>query len=182
LKELEHTSKEEKKQFLTPLVNGYKILKDPEPQTVSSDLHLFTWGELASTPNILKNENHYQLQQTPQREIIAHNLSNISVQKKIEKEARYFILKNSKKQNSLIQNTGSLKRRNINLTPSGMKLLNSVRRGKLFCKIDHPISINSFDRNFNIVNTPINVEKNFSSGKRNLSSISVKSTVHVKKK
>ncbi len=76
LKELKHIEEEEKKFLTTPNINGYKLLKDPLPNPGEIDKNpLFTWGEVASTPNILK-EGRFSVQQTPIREDIAHSLAS----------------------------------------------------------------------------------------------------------
>jgi hypothetical protein len=106
----------------TPVVNGYKIIKDPEPIPGQIDpVPIMVWGEIASTPQILKSEKRFTVPSTPTREYIAHNLSNISQAKKI-KELND--VKNKKTQQTFVKS-------NLNtyeLTPKAMKLLSSVRR------------------------------------------------------
>jgi hypothetical protein len=71
----------------TPNIRGYKLIKDPEPKPIDS-IPLFTWGEIASTPNILssRSENKFLIPQTPVRETIAHNLVNKINKKPIGEE------------------------------------------------------------------------------------------------
>lgn len=106
----------------TPVVNGYKILKDPEPIPGQIDpVPLMVWGEIASTPQILQSEKRFTVPSTPTREYIAHNLSNLSQARKIKEINE---VKHKKTQQTFVKS-------NLNtyeFTPKAMKLLSSVRR------------------------------------------------------
>ena len=59
----------------TPNINGYKLIKEPKPIPGEIDKNpLFTWGEVASTPTIIK-EARFSVPQTPLREDLAHSLA-----------------------------------------------------------------------------------------------------------
>jgi hypothetical protein len=76
LRELKEIEEEEKKLFTTPNINGYKLLKEPSSTPGEIDKNpLFTWGEVASTPIIIK-ENRFSVPQSPIREDIAHSLAS----------------------------------------------------------------------------------------------------------
>lgn len=63
---------------VTPVINGYKLIKESDP-TPSDSIPLFTWGELACTPNLLnQTSNKFSIPVTPSRETLAHNLVNKS--------------------------------------------------------------------------------------------------------
>lgn len=81
LKNLDSKSKEEQISTVTPMINGYKLLKEPESNPGQIDkVPLYTWGEVASTPNVLElNERKFIIPQTPDRENIAHSLANRSL-------------------------------------------------------------------------------------------------------
>ena len=106
----------------TPVVNGFKLLKDPEPIPGKIDpVPIMVWGEIASTPQLLKSEKRFIVPSTPSREFLAHNLSTINQAKKM-KEVNNTKLKKS--QQTFVKS-------NLNtyeLTPGAMKLLSSVRR------------------------------------------------------
>ena len=106
----------------TPLVNGFKFLKDPEPIPGKIDpVSIMVWGEIASTPQMLKSEKRFTVPSTPSREFLAHNLSNINQSKKM-KEVNDTKFKKSRQ---------TFVKSNLNtyeLTPGAMKLLSSVRR------------------------------------------------------
>ena len=79
------------------------------------------WGEIASTPQLLKSEKRFIVPSTPSREFLAHNLSTINQAKKM-KEVNNTKLKKS--QQTFVKS-------NLNtyeLTPGAMKFLSSVRR------------------------------------------------------
>lgn len=87
LKKIDEEMKEEKLQPLaTPHVNGYKLMKEPEPTPgIIDPIPLFTWGEVASTPNLINsNIKKFSVPQTPARETLAHKLANKSRKEKEE--------------------------------------------------------------------------------------------------
>jgi protein DGCR14 len=89
LKEIDAKAKEEKISSETPIINGYKLLKYPEPIPGEIDkIPIFTWGELASTPNVLdiKTEPKFIVPQTPDRETLAHSLANKSLSSKRQRD------------------------------------------------------------------------------------------------
>ena len=107
----------------TPMVNGYRILKDPEPIPGEIDpVPIMIWGEIASTPQVLRTEKKFTVPSTPTREFLAHHLTNKNQAKKFKEVNDN---NNKKKKNQTIFKS------NLNtyeLTPSAMKLLSSVRR------------------------------------------------------
>ena len=139
----------------TPMVNGYKFLKDPVPEPgIIDNVPLMTWGEIASTPMVLKvnNDNKFTIPQTPLREKVAHNLTI----KQNDKKNKAVNLKSVKSNNQTYE-----------FTPNAYRLLNSVKRN-----------------NSNIFDEPTSVIRNdntFLSRKRLGSNIiSIKSTVKCK--
>jgi len=61
----------------TPMINGYKLIKEPDPIPGEIDpVPIITWGEIASTPKLIKSEKKFQIPETPVREYLAHNLVN----------------------------------------------------------------------------------------------------------
>ncbi len=76
--------KEENKQTLpTPLINGYKLIKESNKE--AQQIPIFTWGEVASTPNLLNvDKKKFEVQQTPLRETLAHSLANRTKKQKEE--------------------------------------------------------------------------------------------------
>lgn len=79
LNQIDAKAKEEKLSAETPIINGYKLLKYPEPIPGEIDkIPIFTWGEVASTPNVLENktEPKFVVPQTSERENLAHSLAN----------------------------------------------------------------------------------------------------------
>jgi hypothetical protein len=78
LTEIDAKTKEEKLASETPMINGYKLIKDPVPKPGEVDKDpIFTWGEMASTPNILeRSEPNFVVPQTPDRESLAHSLTS----------------------------------------------------------------------------------------------------------
>jgi len=78
LTEIDAKTKGEKISTETPIINGYKLIKEPIPNIgeVQKD-QIFTWGEVASTPNILeRSEPNFVVPQTPERESLAHALAS----------------------------------------------------------------------------------------------------------
>jgi hypothetical protein len=73
LKEIDEQKEKDKEMMpeTTPMINGYKLVKDPKLEKAA----IFTYGEIASTPNILK-EPRFSVPQTPKREDLAHVLAN----------------------------------------------------------------------------------------------------------
>lgn len=70
----------------TPCVNGFKLMKEPEPKPgVIDPCPIFTWGEIDSTPNILE-QRKFSVPQTPVRDVIAQSLVNKITKKKVIKE------------------------------------------------------------------------------------------------
>jgi hypothetical protein len=88
LKEIDEKQEKDKNSDVpqsTPIINGYKLVKDPKLDKAA----IFTWGEIAATPNVLSKEPRFSVQQTPRREDLAHSLANktssvISKQKKLD--------------------------------------------------------------------------------------------------
>jgi hypothetical protein len=79
LNQIDAKAKEEKLSAETPIINGYKLLKYPEPIPGEIDkIPIFTWGEVASTPYVLENktEPKFVVPQTSERENLAHSLAN----------------------------------------------------------------------------------------------------------
>ena len=74
----------------TPMVNGYKLIKDPKPNPgqIDSKVPIFTWGEIASTPNIISQKSYsgFSVPETPVREDIAHSLASKGQWKKMQAE------------------------------------------------------------------------------------------------
>ncbi len=69
----------------TPVINGYKLVKDPKLEKLEKT-EIFTWGEIAATP---QREPRFSVQQSSRREDLAHSLANrtssiISKQKKVD--------------------------------------------------------------------------------------------------
>ena len=82
LKEIDEQKQLDNAQLSTPSFNGYTLVKEPNPIPGEIDkIPIFTWGEIASTPNILKEgrELKFSVPQTPVREDLAHSLANKSV-------------------------------------------------------------------------------------------------------
>ena len=82
LKELDEKREQENMELTTPVIRGYKLIKEPQPVPgkIDNEVPIFTWGEVDSTPNIIPSQNssvnrRFSVQQTPIREDIAHNLS-----------------------------------------------------------------------------------------------------------
>jgi hypothetical protein len=91
IKNFDAKQKEEKKEIApTPVIRGYKLMKEPEPVPGIIDPNpIFTWGEVSSTPNIISSSgNKFSVPQTPLRETIAHGLvTQINNKKNEEIEA-----------------------------------------------------------------------------------------------
>lgn len=92
MKELNEIENEEEKDKVkttdTPMINGYRLVKDPKQSKIEK-IPIFTWGEVASTPNMLnegKSGSKFSIPQTPAREDMAHALANKKMQsKKLQK-------------------------------------------------------------------------------------------------
>lgn len=112
MKDLEEYENKNSNSILpTPIINGYKIIKETKEKPVNvNDINLFTWGEIASTPNILK-EKKYSVPQTPKREDIAHQLANNT--------------KSNIKKSTVLDDK-------YKLTPSAVNLINSIKRSKFY--------------------------------------------------
>jgi len=61
----------------TPMINGYKLLKDPDPIEITDPIPLISWGELIQTSNILDDhKKKFRIQNTSARENVARDLVN----------------------------------------------------------------------------------------------------------
>ena len=59
------------------MINGYKLLKDPEPIEINDPIPLISWGELIKTSNILEDKKKkFSIQETSARENVARDLVN----------------------------------------------------------------------------------------------------------
>jgi len=70
LKEIDSTKK-------TPMINGYKLIKDPKPIKEEISVPLITWDELLKTSNIMEPKSKsFFIQNSSDREKTLHNLLN----------------------------------------------------------------------------------------------------------
>lgn len=98
----------------TPMIKGYSLIKDEKIANIDATKHdLFTWGEVAATPNVISSQK-YHIPSTPSRDKIALNLANKYKEKDRKKEPN----------KTQLFATNS---RNIELTPSGIKLLSTIK-------------------------------------------------------
>jgi hypothetical protein len=59
------------------MINGYKLIKDPEPIEIKDPIPLISWGELIQTSNILEDKKKkFTIPDTSVRENIARDLVN----------------------------------------------------------------------------------------------------------
>ncbi len=59
------------------MINGYKLIKDPEPIEVKDPIPLISWGELIKTSNILEDKKKkFYIPNISVRENIARDLVN----------------------------------------------------------------------------------------------------------
>ena len=118
----------------TPMVNGYKFVKEPvaEPGVIDP-VPIMTWGEIASTPMVL-NENKFKIQQTPLREKVAHTLTNKNNEKKTKQKVNMKSIKSNSK--------------TYEFTPNALKLLNSVKRNNTNIFDEPNSSYRDKDNNF----------------------------------
>ena len=72
---------EERKTVPTPIINGYKLIKEPKAEDLLKQIPV-NWEE---TPSI-KSEKKYSIQQSSEREKLAHTLALKTVKKPEEKE------------------------------------------------------------------------------------------------
>ena len=118
----------------TPMVNGYKFVKEPIPEPGVIDQNpIMTWGEIASTPMVLRvnNDNKFTIQQTSQREKVAHTLTNMHNKQNEMKNKKQLSVKTIKTNSKIYE-----------FTPNALKLLNSVNR-KSSNIFDEPSSVYS---------------------------------------
>jgi len=59
------------------MINGYKLIKDPEPLEIKDPIPLISWGELIQNSNILEDKKKkFIIPNTSARENIARELVN----------------------------------------------------------------------------------------------------------
>jgi hypothetical protein len=59
------------------MINGYTLIKDPDPIEVKDPIPLISWGELIQASNILEDkQKKFSIPQNPVREKIARDLVN----------------------------------------------------------------------------------------------------------
>ena len=59
------------------MINGYKLIKDPEPIEIKDPIPLISWGELIKSSNILEDKKKkFSIPDTSVRENIARDLVN----------------------------------------------------------------------------------------------------------
>lgn len=59
------------------MINGYKLIKDPEPIEIKDPIPLISWGELIQSSNILEDKKKkFSIPDTSVRENIARDLVN----------------------------------------------------------------------------------------------------------
>lgn len=59
------------------MINGYKLIKDPEPIEIKDPIPLISWGELIQSSNILEDKKKkFSIQDTSVRENVARDLVN----------------------------------------------------------------------------------------------------------
>ena len=69
------------------MINGYKLIKEPKPIPGQIDpVPIFTWGEIAATPNLLNPAKKFNMQQSSERENIGYSLANKNAKMKKMKE------------------------------------------------------------------------------------------------
>lgn len=116
--------KQIKKEIIKSIENSddyayHKLLnEDTIKENDNRDIPVFTWGEIASTPKVInESRNSFTVQATPQRETLANEL--INKYKKKEKPKKESVSRIGVRINS-------------ELTPGGLRLLNSIKRNNLF--------------------------------------------------
>ena len=112
-----------KKEIIKSIENSddyayHQLINKDIKENDNIDIPVFTWGEIASTPKVInESKNAFTVQATPQRETIANELIN----------------KYKKKEKPKIASVSRIGVRiNSELTPGGLRLLNSIKRNNIF--------------------------------------------------
>ena len=112
-----------KKEIIKSIENSddyayHQLINKDIKENDNIDIPVFTWGEISSTPKVInESKNAFTVQATPQRETIANELIN----------------KYKKKEKPKIASVSRIGVRiNSELTPGGLRLLNSIKRNNIF--------------------------------------------------
>jgi hypothetical protein len=75
-------------QLTTPIINGYKLIKEPNAEDILKNLPNISWSEISS---IKSNDKKFSMPDTPTRETIAHSLA-VKSSRKIKEDQMYIII------------------------------------------------------------------------------------------